>query len=331
MSMCQPSGKATQNTMHPLCWDKGVILLYEKTCSPFSIADEAENCGSFLVGYNTTVINATNLGFSTPWSLLQIIDLRHVHSHIWCTQAKNLLALHISYRLYCTLIVLQSKQVCYTCCCWGQKLWAKFGKFWELASKAKVCLSRPGWEWLQTPPLARLLGPKHNNKSRDGLDEVCGLPTSCVATICLSQGTTEVECSLQVGLETNRLEWGVVLLRLSKKWLHSKVGCCRRRGLRRRTLSEGLSSKAFTVLHLESCEKRQRSSDPAYFLTSTHAANCHVNWALLDGLSKIVGCSPLPSSDLRKMWMEGVSDTVRPSNKHFSWSTLTTVQWTAAS
>lgn len=35
MNMCQPSGKVTQNTMQPLHWDKGVILLYEKTCSPF--------------------------------------------------------------------------------------------------------------------------------------------------------------------------------------------------------------------------------------------------------------------------------------------------------
>lgn len=52
MSMCQPSGKVTQNTVHPLCWDNGVILLYEKTCSPFSTADEAESCSSFLVRYN---------------------------------------------------------------------------------------------------------------------------------------------------------------------------------------------------------------------------------------------------------------------------------------
>lgn len=74
MSMCQPSGKVTQNTMHPLCWDKGVILLYEKTCSPFSTTAEAENCSSFLVSYNTTVIIATNLGFNTPWSLSQIIS-----------------------------------------------------------------------------------------------------------------------------------------------------------------------------------------------------------------------------------------------------------------
>lgn len=35
MNMCQPSGKVTQNTMHPLYWDKGVILLYEKMFSCF--------------------------------------------------------------------------------------------------------------------------------------------------------------------------------------------------------------------------------------------------------------------------------------------------------
>lgn len=42
MNMCQPSGKVTQNTMQPLRWDNGVILLYEKTCSPFfHAADKA--------------------------------------------------------------------------------------------------------------------------------------------------------------------------------------------------------------------------------------------------------------------------------------------------
>lgn len=46
MNMCQPSGELTQNTVHPLRSDKGVILLFEKLCSVsvFSTTYEFPSC-----------------------------------------------------------------------------------------------------------------------------------------------------------------------------------------------------------------------------------------------------------------------------------------------
>lgn len=116
MNMCQPSGKVTQNTMHPLYWDKGVILLYGRMFSHFHCSWTRNLV--FSHKHNCNQCNKFGLQCS-PRSASDHIS--HLTWLTTCPIPHKLVPSNLARD--CTLISLQSKQ----------------------PPAASTCLSRSGW------------------------------------------------------------------------------------------------------------------------------------------------------------------------------------------